>query len=126
MFHRWNIGVRFQEVTDGLTNTILCGEALPTQTIHLAAFSKNFAMAATNIPINLMATPAQMPKAGVSDSQLHTTNPHSSLSGFKSLHPGGAQFLQGDASVRLIRQTIDYRAYCELGTRGGGESVQLD
>jgi prepilin-type N-terminal cleavage/methylation domain-containing protein len=126
MFHRSKDGVRFAEVTDGLSNTLMCGEALPGQNIHLAAFTRNLAMAATNVPLNLMATKAQIPTAGMSDSQSHSANPAAMMTGFKSRHPGGAQFVLGDASVRLLRQSIDYRTYCGLGTRGGSETLQFD
>ncbi len=44
-------------------------------------------------------------------------------SGYKSMHPGGANMLLGDASVRFFSQTIDYQLYNNLGTRGGGEAV---
>ena len=95
MFHRHKTAVRFAEVTDGLSNTIMCGEALPSQNIHLAAFTKNLPMAATNIPINLMATQAQMPLPSMNDGQAHTANPATIMTGFKSRHPGGAQYRAG-------------------------------
>jgi hypothetical protein len=31
----------------------------------------------------------------------------------------------GDGSVRFVKQDIDFRLYCELGTRAGGEVVSL-
>jgi hypothetical protein len=31
----------------------------------------------------------------------------------------------GDASVRFINETIDYRLWCALGTRAGNEAVEL-
>jgi prepilin-type processing-associated H-X9-DG protein len=44
----------------------------------------------------------------------------------KSFHPNGANFAMGDASVRFVPRTIDYRIYNHLGTRAGGEQVQFD
>ena len=123
MFFRTRVGVRLAEVTDGLSNTILAGESLPTQNMHISAFGRNMSIASTNIPINVMATPAQIPQDSMTDGQRHTINPHARLGGYKSFHPGGAQFVFGDGSVRLLRQSIDYRADCSLGTRGGGEVV---
>ena len=46
-------------------------------------------------------------------------------SGFKSRHPGGANFCMGDGSVHFITETIDYRLYNELGSRAGGEVASL-
>lgn len=38
-----------------------------------------------------------------------------------SFHPGGAHFVLGDGSVRLISETIDFRAFIGLATPAGGE-----
>ncbi|MFH1265042.1 MAG: H-X9-DG-CTERM domain-containing protein, partial [Planctomycetota bacterium] len=45
--------------------------------------------------------------------------------GFKSLHPGGANFLMGDGSVHFFSESIDYRLINGLGTRAGGEVASL-
>ncbi|MDG3003347.1 DUF1559 domain-containing protein [Paludisphaera mucosa] len=46
--------------------------------------------------------------------------------GFRSMHPGGAQFAMVDGSVRYIRDQIDKAAYRALATRAGGEVVGAD
>ncbi|WP_435019077.1 DUF1559 domain-containing protein [Tundrisphaera sp. TA3] len=46
--------------------------------------------------------------------------------GFRSNHPGGANFAFGDGSVRFLKQTIATRTYQALGTRAGGEIVGAD
>ncbi|MFO0911161.1 MAG: DUF1559 domain-containing protein [Isosphaeraceae bacterium] len=46
--------------------------------------------------------------------------------GFRSMHPGGANFLFGDGSVRFLKDTIDRRVYRSLGTRAGGEVISAD
>ncbi len=43
--------------------------------------------------------------------------------GFRSKHPGGANFLTGDGGVRFIKETIDLATYRALGTKANGESV---
>ena len=46
--------------------------------------------------------------------------------GFRSLHPGGANFLAGDGTVHYIKQSINPQTYQALGTKAGGEIVPGD
>jgi prepilin-type N-terminal cleavage/methylation domain-containing protein/prepilin-type processing-associated H-X9-DG protein len=46
--------------------------------------------------------------------------------GFRSRHPGGANFAFGDGSVKFIKDSVNYLIYRSLGTRGNGEVVSAD
>jgi len=47
--------------------------------------------------------------------------------GFRSMHPGGANFLMGDGSVRFLKDSIDrQRVFWPLSTRNGKEIVSAD
>ena len=46
--------------------------------------------------------------------------------GFKSHHPGDANFIFADGSVRFLKQSIAMTTYCALGSRNGGEVVSSD
>jgi prepilin-type processing-associated H-X9-DG protein len=46
--------------------------------------------------------------------------------GFKSRHPGGANFLFADGSVHFLKQSISPVTYCALGSRNGGEVISAD
>ncbi|QEH37181.1 Type II secretion system protein G precursor [Aquisphaera giovannonii] len=43
-----------------------------------------------------------------------------------AFHPGGANFLIGDGSVRFIKETVTMSIFAQLVTRAGGEVVSAD
>jgi prepilin-type N-terminal cleavage/methylation domain-containing protein/prepilin-type processing-associated H-X9-DG protein len=110
------ISVKFRQVTDGLSNTIMAGETLPAQMLHSCIFCNNFPMSSTHIPLNNFQGPD--PGGTISNYWL--------ASGFKSMHPGGANILLGDGSVRFVFETIDYFLWNEFGTTAGGESTNVE
>ena len=100
----------FADVRDGLSNTIMNGETLPGQCIFISAFADNFNVSPTTIPINTMVS-----DRGQGDLWWET-------SGFKSLHPGGANFAMGDGSVHFFNESIDFPLYNALGMCADAES----
>lgn len=62
-------------------------------------------------------TPNGDPQAGTANSILGMH------SGFTSYHPGGAQFLLGDGSVRFISENVNAVTYQNLGTINDGNTV---
>lgn len=115
MMGRWGWSARFGDVTDGLSNTIAVGEC-----IGAFCITQNFgtqSWGTTAHPINYMnkSLAANLPTQ---------SNPRWDESiGFRSFHPGGANFCLGDGSVRFISQNIDGVTYRALGSRAGGETV---
>jgi prepilin-type N-terminal cleavage/methylation domain-containing protein/prepilin-type processing-associated H-X9-DG protein len=99
-------------VTDGLSNTFMVGETLPGDCTFIGVYSQNFPLSGTMIPLNHFESAV--------DSLWYRT------CGFKSMHPGGANFAMGDGSVHFVAQTIDYRIYNALGSRAGGEVASLN
>jgi prepilin-type N-terminal cleavage/methylation domain-containing protein len=113
MFGRSPKAIRLADVTDGLSNTFMIGETLPTHCVWQSVFVHNFPMSSTMIPLNTMES-------------ANTNVMHWRVCGFKSFHPGGASFAMGDGQVRFVSRTIDYRLYNNLGTRAGREPVQQE
>lgn len=52
-------------------------------------------------------------------------NNYRAIAGARSYHPGGVVAGIADASTRFIPDTVDARVWFALGTRQGGEAVQL-
>jgi prepilin-type N-terminal cleavage/methylation domain-containing protein len=125
MFVRWKTSFKRESVRDGLSNTIMIGETLPWQTIHNAAFGVNMSIGVTNVPMNFRLPENQLPVEGMSDSALHSRNPHTKTGGYKSEHSGGAMFALGDGSVHFVNDSIDFQLYNALGTRNGHETASL-
>jgi prepilin-type N-terminal cleavage/methylation domain-containing protein/prepilin-type processing-associated H-X9-DG protein len=46
--------------------------------------------------------------------------------GFRSRHPGGANFAMADGSVKFVKDTINVNVYRGLGTRASGEVLSAD
>ncbi len=112
MFARHPTSVRFAGVTDGLSNTLMVGETIPGHCRWNSAFSPNFCTTSTNIPVNTME-------------KSDDCSAWYRRCGFKSFHPGGANFVMGDGSVHSIAETINFELFNFLGTRDGDELASV-
>ena len=140
-----NVGgnrLRIQQITDGLSNTIFIGEEYyqlaPSYTaaqLDLEGvgrrkalwefgsdsidcyFGLNEAFGSTGVPMNLKSPGANVFTGAALEAY---------IASYGSAHPGGANFLMGDGSVRFIKQTISPAIYTGLGTIGGGEVISAD
>ena len=110
---RWPRSIKFSAVRDGLSNTLLVGETIPEHCSFNGAYVNNFSVSSTAIALNLL------------EEDDGSGDDYDIACGFKSMHPGGAQFVMGDGSVHFISESIDYKLYNELGSRAGGESVSI-
>ena len=130
--------IRIAEIADGTSNTFLVGENSPNLNSGLAWASGNDIYASTIVPLNWMTrlkngqvdsngdvcTPAAWNPSPTS--QIHCYNNQWYYQGFKSFHPGGANFALCDGSVKFIKQSINSLTYMNLSTRSGGEIISAD
>ena len=112
-----------QDVIDGLSNTIFFGEVRPKCSEHarngwLASNNGN-GYCTTLIPINFDTCKDSAP-----DPCNRSCNWNTEV-GYRSLHPGGAQFLLGDDSVQFLSSTINHQVYQYLGAKSDGQAVSF-
>ncbi|WP_169977310.1 DUF1559 domain-containing protein [Tautonia rosea] len=115
--------VNLASVRDGTSNTIIVGETLPYQVADSNFYMNNGSTFGTTVPINWKTPEAPAVQFG-------SPNWRSRFSyaskGAKSEHPGGANFLFADGSVKFLKESINIVVYCALGSRNGGEVVSAD
>ena len=123
VFSRSAWAAALREIADGTSNTIMMGEIRAST----AAFNWVYGWTnsegmwfATTAPINYETDPALVNTSEICrrwDRDFNTAH------GFKSLHPGGANFVFCDGSVHFLNESIDYTNYQRLGARSDGESI---
>jgi prepilin-type processing-associated H-X9-DG protein len=109
--------IPFRKISDGASKTFMVGEGVVEQDYHSAAFFADGDWASCGIPLNYF-----VPNATYETKQ----NWWREARGFKSLHPGGAQFVMADGSVHFVNEGIDHNVYRGLATRNGGETVNVE
>jgi prepilin-type N-terminal cleavage/methylation domain-containing protein/prepilin-type processing-associated H-X9-DG protein len=122
------VPINFSDVRDGTSNTIHVGEALSNCQSHRQwGFyhydGMNNAHASTVVPINNMTTCDMAPLSRVTHPDCRANSNWNFAWGFKSYHPGGAQFLFVDGSVQFLAETINHQTYQWLGGRADGNVV---
>jgi prepilin-type processing-associated H-X9-DG protein len=114
----WARPISLRKVGDGASNTFLVGEGVVSQDFHSAAFFADGSWASCGIPLNFLLF-------GVPDNEIKFDR-WNEVRGFKSLHPGGAQFVMADGSVHFVAESMDHNVYRGLATRNGGETVNVE
>ncbi|MCE5267826.1 MAG: DUF1559 domain-containing protein [Planctomycetaceae bacterium] len=104
-FH--NSGIRFADITDGLSNTFVAGERTCDQEHSTWVGAPAGDKCAPGLVVGSAGEPPNSEKADIHN--------------FSSHHPSGTQFLLGDGSVRLVPQSIDVNVYHAFCTRAGKE-----
>jgi prepilin-type N-terminal cleavage/methylation domain-containing protein/prepilin-type processing-associated H-X9-DG protein len=130
LFARAGAKISLTHVVDGTSNTLLLGETLPAQNLHMRTFPwyevYGTQVVSTIIPINYPISDKDTSWCGQqSVGPAHSMTNNNVSWGFKSLHSGGTNFALVDGSVRFLQQSIDHRTYQLLGCRNDGQPVVL-
>ncbi len=133
-----NSRISYDDISDGPAFTIFVGEFAARGSSLGWAVGTMSSLRNTGVPINYddpitgSKSPIPMPLSPASDlSELSTLIkdgllPPGYVGGFSSNHPGGANFLFGDGSVRLLSQKIRTAVYRSLGNRADGNLISDD
>jgi prepilin-type N-terminal cleavage/methylation domain-containing protein/prepilin-type processing-associated H-X9-DG protein len=135
IFYR-NSRTSLAEVTDGTSNTIAVGERSHNLSyVTWVARSIDGWLGKTS-PIEggtdqFNPSPEEcwtqvLGPAGLEDGPRTINNPMAHVEDYWSRHPGGANFLFGDGSVKLLKSTINPVTWRALATRNYGEVVSAD
>jgi len=104
-----NSHIRFADIHDGLSNTILVGER--SSRLDSATWV-GAVPGAERATARIVGRAGRVPNDVLND-----------FSEFSSYHPFGANFLMADGSVRLMSDQIDLDVYHALATRAKGELI---
>ena len=131
-----NTTTRPNNIPDGLSQTLAVGERSsrlsPATWPALVPGGWLFPAAITNqggpfIPGNGVTDCAWLvAPVGLVDAPRTPNNASGHPEDFSSKHPGGANFLFADGSVRFVKDSVGYRTFLSLATRRGREVVSAD
>ncbi|MDX2039549.1 MAG: DUF1559 domain-containing protein [Isosphaeraceae bacterium] len=108
---------------DWQTSTTWSGDVRPTSGAY--AVPRINAKAVTSNVTQCLTNPFGTPQYGNPVGWLNTCQGLAQF-GFRSHHPGGANFLFGDGSVKFLKETINMPTYHALSTRALGEVISAD
>ena len=135
--------IRFAEVTDGLSNTILFGELAGRQKLYFRGTptpgnTLTAAVAPNTVPgltLNSFYGDHNTAREIRSYSGANINTPNQigcsavnvyNENGLYSFHTGGIQVAMGDGSVTFLSQSVSTTVYAAIITRDGGESAAID
>jgi prepilin-type N-terminal cleavage/methylation domain-containing protein/prepilin-type processing-associated H-X9-DG protein len=119
------------DLLDGTSNVIHVGEIIGNCHDHTTGMwdfnGMGNAHAGTSVPINTFTTcatsQADATKRGYPFPQCFAKNNWNLSWGFRSRHPGGAQFVFCDGSTHFVSANVNYLTYQYLGGRRDGSPV---
>ncbi len=124
-----NSRVRYREIYDGSSHTILFGELLPSErdlgwTSGTRATLRNTGEVVRSYRQRPVPAGGDDPDGAGGDAEAEVGS--FQVGGFGSFHTGGGNFNFADGSVRFLTERIDAELYRQLGHRSDGELMAGD
>jgi prepilin-type N-terminal cleavage/methylation domain-containing protein/prepilin-type processing-associated H-X9-DG protein len=120
-YRNTNKPIRFADITDGLSNTVMVGEiSIIASGYDMAWFTNTGNVNGTSLPINFNLLSSIQQKFFFCPGC--TTGQPWRGRGFASHHPNGVNFGMADGSVTFVNQQINQIVYNAMGSRAGGEA----
>jgi prepilin-type N-terminal cleavage/methylation domain-containing protein/prepilin-type processing-associated H-X9-DG protein len=122
-------GVRMLSVTDGLSNTTMVGERPPADPVTSGGFRWGWWRGSDfNTVLGNPSRESSIVTGCPDPAYFRPDNPNNKCAAthYWSMHPGGANWLLGDGSVRFIPYSAGTTTLPQMASRDGGEVIQLN
>lgn len=123
-FNRQGVAYPVAAIRDGLSTTIFYGETRPACGAHhmqgWLRSNSGQGLTSTLVPINTDTCSTDPADSGCQ----RPCNWNYELA-FRSRHPGGAMFVFGDGSTKLLQESIDHLMYQRLGAKADRQAVEM-
>jgi prepilin-type processing-associated H-X9-DG protein len=123
-----NSAIRYEDITDGTSQTLFVGEKLRDATDLGWASGTRASLRNAGGGMNGMMNRRMGvgPAAGEEGEIPDGTNPKAIVGAFGSRHPGGGNFSLGDGSVRFVKTSVNPAVFRRLAHRSDGDVIDAD
>jgi hypothetical protein len=131
-------GVPFNDILDGLSNTLMVAEFLQGQRSDLrgliwfdaGGFMTTYLPPNSTVPDNVQQGCFNQPQLNLpclqAANQPTSNPPNPTMHASRSRHPGGVQVVLCDASARFVQQNISINTWRAVSTTRGGEPARVE